>query len=441
MELKNEEIDRIELRSNTVQEILTRPPRWIIRWGITIIFFVVAIIIIGSAFFRYPDIVPAEIVLTTENPPAPVLTKSTGKIQNLLVANNDLVSKNQVLAVIENPAKYEDVKELELKLVDFILPNNLNLIVNSFKSGYTLGSVQSIYANLIKYIDEYNRILKLDYHSKKIFLYKQELKKYDIYSRNLIIQSNLLEEESFLTEKQYKRDSNLHSQGLLSDADVEKSKSLLISKQYNYEQIKVSITNVELQIESLNQNILELELQKEKQLSDQSLIIEESIENLKSAIDTWKYQFVLTAATEGKVTFNQYWNENQSVIAGETVMTIIPADEGEIIGKVKLNFQGAGKVKNGQQANIQFANYPYMEFGMVQGHVSSISLAPSNDFYTVEIKLNNGLTTFYGIDLEFKQEMKGSAEIITEDLSLLRRIVRPLNLILKKNTKFGQKNN
>jgi hypothetical protein len=34
--------ENIELRSEEVQEILGRPPQWIIRWGITIIFIIVA---------------------------------------------------------------------------------------------------------------------------------------------------------------------------------------------------------------------------------------------------------------------------------------------------------------------------------------------------------------------------------------------------------------
>ena len=435
MEIKKEEIEKIELRSNEVQEILSKPPKWIVRMGITVVFFVVVIIVVGSWFFKYPDIVTANIVLTTENPPAPVLAKTAGKIQNLFVANNDLVIKNQVIGVIENPGSYHSVERL-LKKLDWFKAN--------FKSGeitkmpdktFVLGTIQSYYSNFIKYVGGYNKTIRLNYHYRKIELYKKELKKYDLYQKNLKVQNKILKEEYRLTKKQFDRDSVLFVQELLSEADFEKSKSQLISKQYNYEQTNNSITNAELQVESLNQNILELELQKEKQLSDQSLLIWESFENLQSAIDAWMYQYVLIAPTNGKVTFNQFWNENQTVKIGETVMTIIPKDEGEIIGKVQLTFQGAGKVKIGQLANLQFANYPYMEFGMVKGIVRSISLAPNNNYYTAEIGLPKGLRTFYGIDLEFKQEMQGNSEIITEDIRLLERIVRPLRYILNKNTK------
>jgi HlyD family secretion protein len=437
MDFKEEELEKIELRSNEVQEILSRPPKWIVRWGISIVFFVIIVIIGGSSFFKYPDIVSATIVLTTENPPAPIIAKSSGKIQNLFVVDNQSVSKDQMVGIIENPANYKHIEKLKVWLEDIYRCLKDKNELRSLNEELVLGDVQSVYANLTKNIDEYNRIIKLDYHDKKIHLYRNELMKYDEYLENLKDQKQLLNEECDLSQRQYGRDSSMHSQDLISDSDFEKSQSLLISKKYSYEQTKTSITTAELQVENLHQNILELELQKEKQLSNQLLLIEESLENVQSSIDRWYYQYVLIASTDGNVTFNRFWNENQTVKAGETVLTVIPEDEGEIIGKVQLDFKGAGKVKAGQLANIQFANYPYMEFGMVRGEVISISLAPDNDFYTAQIKLRNGLKTFYDIELDFKQEMKGSAEIITEDLSLLRRIVRPINFMLKKNTKIG----
>jgi HlyD family secretion protein len=437
MEINKEEIEKIELRSNEVQEILNRPPKWIIRWGITIIFFVIAVVIVGSWFFKYPDIIGAPITLTTENPPAPVLAKTNGKIQNLLVSDNQVVEKKQILGVIENPANLKDIQALNLKLKIFKKEFNTGDYYQFRNEMYELGNVQSSYSNFYKQLDEYNQFIKLNYYQKKIDLYRIELEKYSQYLKNLNIQNRILAEELYLTQKQFNRDSLLFDQELMSESDLEKSKTTLLSKSYNYEQNNLVITNTAIQIENINQNILELELQNEKQLSDQNSMIWEAYENLLSAIENWKHNYVLISPTNGVVTFNQFWDENQSVKLGETVMTIIPEDEGEIIGKVQLSFNGAGKVEVGQHANIQFANYPYMEFGMVQGVIRSISLAPNNNSYTAEIGLTNGLKTFYGVDLEFKQQMQGTIEIITEDIRLLERIVRPLRYILKKNTKFG----
>ena len=441
MEITQKEIENIELRSESVQEILTRPPKWIVRWGITIVLFVVIILIVGSWFFKYPDIVTAEISLTTENPPAPVFAKTTGKIQNLLVSDNELVSENTIVGVIENPGDYKSVEDLIKVISEFKKTFKSGEVYNLKTSTYILGDIQSTYATFYKNIDEYNKTIKLNYHNRKIELYYNELIKYKHYLDNLKNQSQIVDEELEIIEKQYNRDSILHFQELLSQASFEKSRSVLLSKFLSFEQSKLAVTNTEIQIGNIDQSILELKLQHEKQVSDQVIYIHTSYDNLITAIDTWKHRYVLIAPTTGFVTFNQFWNENQSVKAGETVLTIIPKDEGELIGKVKLTFQGAGKVKQGQEANIQFANYPYMEFGMVRGQIKSISLVPNNNYYTAEIELPKGLNTFYGFELDFKQEMTGKAEIITEDIRLLERMIRPLRYILKRNTDFGKDKN
>ena len=430
-----EEYKKIELRSTEVQEILSRPPKWMVRWGITIIFLVILIVIVGSWFFKYPDIITAKIVLTTENPPAPVVAKASGKIQNLFVKEQQYVEKDQVLAIIENPAEYGDVFYIKEKLELFgekLLANEFFL--KDLKRNLNLGSVQSQYADFMNRVDDYQKMKELDYYQKKIGLLIKEKNQYQKYFKNLQTQRDLQKAEYVLLFNQYKRDSVLHSQQFISDAEFEKSKSGLLSKQFSYEQSNIALTNAEIQIQNIEQNIAEMELQEEKQYSEKQLYIMQSYENLMATIDSWKYQYMLVATTNGKITFNQYWNENQTVKAGETVMTIIPEKEGEIIGKVQLTFDGAGKVKSGQMANIQFANYPYMEFGMVKGIVKNISLAPENDYYTAEIELPEGLKTFYGMELQFKQQMQGSVEIITEDIRLMERIIRPLRYILKRNT-------
>lgn len=114
-------------------------------------------------------------------------------------------------------------------------------------------------------------------------------------------------------------------------------------------------------------------------------------------------------------------------------MTIIPKNQGKMIGKLTLSFKGAGKVKKGQQVNIKFSNYPYLEYGMVRGVVESISLVPEDQNYIVEVSLPDSLTTFYGKTLSFTQEMQGSAEIITEDKRLLEQILRPIKYVFTKN--------
>ena len=136
--------------------------------------------------------------------------------------------------------------------------------------------------------------------------------------------------------------------------------------------------------------------------------------------------------SDGKITFLKYWHENQFVQGGENVFSIVPEDKEELIGKALLPIARSGKVKTGQRVIIRFANYPDQEFGIVNGIVSSISLVPQDNNYQISITLPKGLTTNYGETLPITYEMKASAEIVTENLSLLERFFMPLRKILNE---------
>jgi HlyD family secretion protein len=103
-----------------------------------------------------------------------------------------------------------------------------------------------------------------------------------------------------------------------------------------------------------------------------------------------------------------------------------------MIGKIDLPTEGAGKVKPGHQVNIQFDNYPHLQYGMVKGYVSNISKVPDNEFYMVEVELPTGLRTYYDIDIPFSQNMQGQAEILTDKMRILERVLNPIKSAISK---------
>ena len=129
------------------------------------------------------------------------------------------------------------------------------------------------------------------------------------------------------------------------------------------------------------------------------------------------------------------WSQNQNVTAGESVFVIAPSQEMQPIGKALLPIQGSGKVKTGQQVNIRLNNYPDQEFGYVKGIVRGVSPVPTAEgYYVVDVGLPKGLKTNYGKDLPLTREMKGNAEIITEDMKLIERLLAPLRKIISSGT-------
>ncbi len=203
--------------------------------------------------------------------------------------------------------------------------------------------------------------------------------------------------------------------------------------------------NIELQQVRLDLSAKLIELVEKQQLLDNYRIskseererllsiLEESFMNLKAQMNIWVNTYYLISPVEGIATFTRFWSANQSVKAGEPVVSIVPHDPGEYVGRVNLKMQRSGKVKEEQLVNIKLSGFPYLEYGMVRGVVKSKSLVPSGDSYIIEIDLPQGLTTLYGKSVEFTQNMQGTAEIITEDQRLLQRIVNPIRHMIARN--------
>jgi len=60
---------------------------------------------------------------------------------------------------------------------------------------------------------------------------------------------------------------------------------------------------------------------------------------------------------------------------------------------------------------------------IISGYFRSfLSLMPKNESYVVEVSLPNKLTTTYKKHLDYKEEMQGTADIITEELSVFDRV-------------------
>jgi HlyD family secretion protein len=146
----------------------------------------------------------------------------------------------------------------------------------------------------------------------------------------------------------------------------------------------------------------------------------------------WELNYLVKSPVVGEVTFSKFWSKNQNVAKGEIVFTVIPSAESRLVGKVQLKRIGSGKVKPGQRVNIKFDNYPYMEYGMVEGKVNRISMVPTNDYYALEVDLPKGLVSTYGKTFEFNNEIQGSSEIVTEDLRLIQRIFNPIKSLFKE---------
>lgn len=434
MEYEEKIYKEIELRSEEVQEVMSEIPPWILRWGITTLFLIVMVLLIGSWFFKYPDTITANITVTSLEPPTSIIARSTGKIDEIFIQNNQKVKAGTPLSVIQNPAKTQDMLAL------------INMMESWEQSGYSedkikcfftdkflaLGSIQSVYATFLSSLSDYQNYRTLNYYPKKIASQKQQLAAQREYHNRIIRQLSVAIEQFHITKRIFERDSILVAKKMISDNEYDVSKSGFLKNKQSYLSFRVSLKQSKLQLIKGEETLLDLQQQAIELERKFLLSLRNATEALNAQIKSWERDYLLKSPINGIVTQMGVWSSNQNVNAGETVFTVMPLQQNISKGKAMLPIQGAGKVKIGQRVNVRINNFPDQEFGYLIGKVESISSIPTADgFYVVEISFPNGMRTNYGRTLPITQQMLGSADIITEDLRLMERFIMPVKKLLK----------
>ena len=423
--------DNIELRSEEVQEILTRIPNWMIRWGTVVISIIILMLLFASWFIKYPDIVSTKIVITTTIPPEKLIAKAYGKIEIIFIKDQAIVRKNTPLAVIENSANYKAVFLLK-SIVDTINIDKSKFPFELLKSAQ-LGEIENSFAIFQKesIADDLNA---------KLQPYQVEGTSQSYETTQLKERLNLLESQKSINQNELvleKSDLNryegLFNKGIIATQELEKHKLTYLQVERNYKSLLSTISQLKSSINELNKNSKITQINESKEDVNLEHNVIQAFYQLKKVIRDWELNYVLRSSIDGKVTFLQIWAENQFVNAGENVFAVIPTTKSGFIGKVKAPAQNSGKIIIGQPVNIRLASYPDREFGIIKGKINAISLTPDKDGnLLINVSLPNGLQTSYKKQIVFQQEMSGTADIVTEDLRLIERLLYQFRDIFKR---------
>jgi HlyD family secretion protein len=421
------------LYSDPVREIMGKPPKRILRWGTTIMFLVFVLFIFFAWLIRYPDTIPAPVEITTTNPPVTLVTKITGHINTLFVKEREKVNAGQLVALMETTASMKEIELLKQTIDTIKTPETLSSrLLPAFSE---LGELQGFYGTFLKNLSDLNNYMINDFYGSKIASLADEINGIQEFISRLSIKEKLYSENQRLEAKKYSRDSSLYASKVIAESGLENSHQSLLRVSMELQQARLDHSSKTIEISEKRQQLQDYRItridEKEKLVS----VLRESFLNLKAQINLWENTYLLISPIEGIVSFTKFWSANQSVVKDEPVVSIVPIDAGKFLGRINLKMERSGKVKTGMVVNIKLSGYPYMEYGMVRGIVKSKSLVPAEDAYVIEIELPNGLTTLYGKTLDFTQNMQGTAEIITENIRLIQKIVNPFRYMVSRNRK------
>ncbi len=428
-------------RSEDVDEILSEMPSWTLRWGLTVIFGIVATILILSYFIKYPDVIKGKINITSNNPPVPLVARSSGNIV-IIVSDKSIVNENDVLGYLKSATKYEDILRLKQKL-NFIRNSAANRLnadsLSQFSDDLQLGELQVPYNNFLLKIKE---IGSLDIRGQNTSLRKESINKqiseYIQISERLKRQVQLLENEYILQKKNFdNRYKALHKAGSISTEQLEQKQDEVFQKLKAVEAAKSNYDENQNRIITLQSQKVEVDFeQKDRQLNSNNLLLD-AYTNLLNQLNIWEQRYLLKATIAGKVNYLSFIKQNSYINENQEIANIVP-ESGNInntltstyVGELFLESSGSGKISEGQDVNIVLDNFNKKEFGILKGKVASIadvsstitSTTGSQSVYKVYVNLPNGLTTSAKKKLSFRYGMQGNAEVITKNISILGRI-------------------
>ncbi|MBS1775010.1 MAG: HlyD family efflux transporter periplasmic adaptor subunit [Bacteroidetes bacterium] len=400
-------------RQTEVQEIISRPPSAIVTWGLTVFSFVFISTLFLTWFIRYPDIIKAKIVITTEPAPINLFSRASGKIALLKIENSSL-NKGEIVAYIESNARPKDI----------ILADSLVMLPDSMAPKSTkpliLGDLQNAFSLWEKAKESKSFYYKNQVASKQIDHIERQISTYKRLAYTAMGQLKIIHEEVALAKSRFKTDSILFHQKVTSANDFSKAKTDYLVQQRNVKNSEMALINNEVQIGSLEKQITELRASKLENEGKLNLEAEQARKELISQILKWEDTYLFTSQIDGSLSYLDFLENGKFVEAGKPLFSIVPYSK-KIVGWAELPITGSGKVKVGLQVNIRLDNFPYEQYGMLRGTVKEISSLPNQGKYLVKIDLADTLKTTTKKKITFKQQMQGETEIITEDLRLIDR--------------------
>ena len=429
-------------RTEEVRDIIDRMPHRTGRIVAILVTGLCALLFFFGWLIEYPEKVSGPVTITSRQAPVRLVSNISGKL-HLIKNNGDSLHENDIIGFMNNNAKLEDVLEVEYFLNEYKLESLLKSpIALKFPETNALGELNSVYFSFCNAFEklELYRIGK-PYEKKKASLASLLTSQIQLFGFNRKQMATKFRSLK-ISGKNIHRDSLLYSSSAIAELDLDRSSISYLGLLESIQAINKEDASYQLQINDTRHKLqlLLVEQQEAEQKLKMDVIV--GYNELTNSIRQWKQRYLFIAPFAGTLENLNFWHENDFLQAGTETFSVLPADN-PLLGQVFLPSQGAGKVAIGQKVIIKLDNYPYMEYGSIDGEVLSISMLTNqteaitkqNNLHTylVTVDLPRRLTTNYGATLDFRYEIKGIADIVTKRRKLLERLFDNLKYIASKN--------
>ena len=373
--MEKENLTQIELHNREVTDLLGDFPKWLIHSGSYLLYFILFLFLSGASLIRFHDVVHGTVFIDDLANVEWITTKSSGQIETFFVENDSIVKYGDTICIMQNPASLDDVKKFcrILSNVELYYLTKKTDLLRVFPFDLTMGEMSDAYGNFTKAV-------------KTCVIYDD----YNYYT---------------------KRKSFLQNELTILKRDPEKN---------------------ELAMLKLERDIFDLSISHKMELEKNREQLELAYENMVNSLRTWESKYLIRNYSEGRIVLGELRILTRMVNKGDTLGSVITKNKEEFVGRMQLDQEQIASVEVGDPVNIRLAKYPEHTYGLLTGEISSITYAPYNKQYTIDIIFSDYLKTTANKIIEYELGLKGEAEIITSSRNVLSRIFNPIYALFRK---------
>lgn len=379
-QIPEEESHPIELYNREVTDMFGDAPGWLIHSGSYLLYGILTLFLIGTALIRYPDVVRGTATIDDLANVEWLIAPSSGQIDTIFVENNSFVKQGDTIAIFQNAAQLSDVNlflDILSNVEQYSETNNTDLL-RTVRHDLIMGEMSDAYENFTKAV------------------------------RNCRIDD----------------DNNYTAQ-----RDIFFQKELAI--------LKKDPEKNELAILQLERDVFELTISNKMGIIKNREQLELAYEMMVNSLKTWDSKYLIRSHKNGRIILGEVQTLKRLVNIGDTICSILSSNREDFVARMQLRQEQIAGVAAGDPVNIRLTKYPEYAYGILTGKINSISFVPNNKMYAVDIQfpLRDKLLTTAGKEIKYELGLKGEAEIITSDRSVLSRIFSPIFSLFKEQGK------
>nr|WP_295866656.1 HlyD family efflux transporter periplasmic adaptor subunit [uncultured Chitinophaga sp.] len=415
-----------DIHSEDLQEIITKPPSWLMKRGISFVLLTVLLIIGLSVFIRYPEMVQVSMRFSTSDAPKALISKVNGNLVKILAKEGQWVEKNTDIAYVESIAEHQQaidildrLKEIRnsgasmQELTHLVAPTELDL-----------GELQASYQNFYTAYLNYKAVNREGILQKRKHFIQNEVQYVNDQTARTEEIYKLQKDELALAEAEYEKYRLLAEKRIISPLELQRKKAVLLAKRQVIPQMENTLISNRSALSAKDKELSEID----NQIIEEEKKFYQSLNTFISDAENWKKQYVITTPSAGFLVYGDFLQENQLHKTGD-ILFYINAGKNDYYGEVLIPQAASSRVKKEQQVMIRVRSYPYQEYGYLRGKVDYISDIPVKDsLFFSRVAL---VRTAADSVIKLKPGILADAEIITEDQSIFWRIWLNLTKSLK----------